>query len=398
MLTDRQLRNIKPRATDYELRDGAVPGLALRVRSTGAAAWVLRYEIAGRPRRMTLGRFPAKSLAAVRKEALGLREQIEAGADPGQERQRAQADTVAAVADLWVKRYVYEHRKRPEDVDGAVRKHIVEPLGHVPIGSLTRKQIVQAADPLVLKGNHRTAQLMLSLTRQMLAWAVERGLRDDNPAAGISKRALGIRTETRDRALTLDEIAVWWPALDVHAPGWVAAACRVLLLTGARQGELRAARWEHVQLEGKAPQWHMPETKNGTAHTVPLSPLAVQQFKALKKLAGESEWVLPGVDPDGPITDRSLTRAITRTRHAWDESIEEEGKRFAHWSAHDLRRTCATICAASGTPPHVVQAILNHKGELGVTGVYLRYDWLPEMRTALDRFAQEVTRAARLQA
>ena len=71
----------------------------------------------------------------------------------------------------------------------------------------------------------------------------------------------------------------------------------------------------------------------------------------------------------------------------FDKTIDVEG-----WTLHDLRRTAATSMARMGVAPHVVERILNHASGTfaGVAGVYNRFEYLPEMRMALDLWAEHV--------
>lgn len=64
------------------------------------------------------------------------------------------------------------------------------------------------------------------------------------------------------------------------------------------------------------------------------------------------------------------------------------------WTLHDLRRTAATGMARAGVPPHVVERILNHvTGTFGgVAGVYNRFQYLPEMRQALELWERHIER------
>ena len=63
------------------------------------------------------------------------------------------------------------------------------------------------------------------------------------------------------------------------------------------------------------------------------------------------------------------------------------------WRLHDLRRTTATTMAERlGVLPHIVEAVLNHVSghKAGVAGVYNRATYAKEIRTALERWANEV--------
>ena len=63
------------------------------------------------------------------------------------------------------------------------------------------------------------------------------------------------------------------------------------------------------------------------------------------------------------------------------------------FTIHDLRRTAATGMAGLRFPPHVVEAVLNHRSgtRRGVAGVYNRFDYADEKRAALDAWARYVT-------
>jgi integrase len=160
----------------------------------------------------------------------------------------------------------------------------------------------------------------------------------------------------------------------------LAIALKLLLVTGQRRGELSKARWEHVNLDGAL--WIIPaaNSKNGKEHKVPLSTLAVEHFQRLKTFSGTSDWVLPGVADDAPITERAITKAAERA---------QELIGIPHWVPHDLRRTAATQIAELGYPPHVVEKVLNHTLQ-GVQAVYNQHDYLAEKRDALEAWANRL--------
>ena len=99
-----------------------------------------------------------------------------------------------------------------------------------------------------------------------------------------------------------------------------------------------------------------------------------------------------------------MPRAIAITP-SWYSPSGEEGRSFSgfsrckrrldalsgvgNWTLHDLRRTAATHMARLGVAPHVVERILNHTGGTlgGVAGIYNRFSYLPDMRSALETWA-----------
>jgi integrase len=264
-----------------------------------------------------------------------------------------------------------------------------------------------------------------TLVKQMFQFAVERGIMDSNPCADIRRQSVGGTERSRERNLNHDEIRALWLGLETlsqlpvvqtkPAPGrrlkpeerkpvWIsrpmALALKILLATGQRRGELVKARWLDIDVEGAT--WIIPaaHSKNGRAHRVPLSPVALDLFHKLKALAGTSTLVLPSypgrkATPGAqqpteahhtPITERALTKAAERLQgQVW---VAQKGKStpLPHWTPHDLRRTVATQLSELGALPHLVEKVLNHTMQ-GVMAVYNRHDYMDECRQALNLWA-----------
>jgi integrase len=84
------------------------------------------------------------------------------------------------------------------------------------------------------------------------------------------------------------------------------------------------------------------------------------------------------------------------TFSGWSKSKERLDAlcRIEPWTLHDLRRTFATQLASLATPPHIVERLLNHaSGKIsGVAAVYNRFQYMDEMRVALERWEAKLTR------
>ena len=125
--------------------------------------------------------------------------------------------------------------------------------------------------------------------------------------------------------------------------------------------------------------WTIPaeRSKNGQAHRVPLSPLALELISQVKMQAGDSPWLFPSPTATGPVLARSINRAIYKTL---------PGLAIENITPHDLRRTAASGMTALGIPRLTVSKILNHV-ETGVTAVYDRHGYDAEKRHALEAWA-----------
>ncbi len=132
LLTDTKVRNLKPKALPYRRPDGE--NLYLYVAPTGVKSWQFRYRLDGKPQTLTLGKYPAKSLAVAREAA----EKARTGAEEGQhltvtkriekgKRAADAANTFKAVAALWVRREARRRKWSPDyqdEVERSIENHL----------------------------------------------------------------------------------------------------------------------------------------------------------------------------------------------------------------------------------------------------------------------------------
>lgn len=213
---------------------------------------------------------------------------------------------------------------------------------------------------------------------------------ESDPTAGLQR----LRPERpRERVLADEEVKKLWETLDAIAAGTsdpalengkkaprlvVAGAVKLLLLLGTRRSETLNMRWSDV--DEHAQTWTVPGMfrKGGRTHVVPLPPLALRILGDLRPISGTTPWVFVG--------KRGASLANNPAR--WTEILRRvSGLDF---TLHDLRRTCATGCARLGASESTVSWILGHKaiaGTIAVSGIYDRFDRLPEIRAALVAWA-----------
>ena len=166
-----------------------------------------------------------------------------------------------------------------------------------------------------------------------------------------------------------------------------ALALRLLALTFVRTGELIGATWDEVDLDGAT--WIVPaeRMKMRTEHVVPLSSQAVAVLKKLKALAGDSRYVLPGRNPDKPISNNTLLFALYRLGY----------KR--RMTGHGFRAIASTALNERGFRPDVIERQLAHCERNDVRGAYNKAEYLPERRTMMQQYADMVdalTRGAKV--
>lgn len=404
--TQAAVERVKPPASGrVEIWDTQLPGFGLRISCTGRLTWQCLYRVHGTRVRETLGTMAqipkvdkARSLA---RESLN---KASAGLHPAKARKHAaeeerrqidaeaarQRDTLAAILDRYVAEYGRQ-RWRPEYLDEVKRSFDVDlrPLRARPIVEITRRDLRELLDGIVARGRAPHAAHVLAYVRPAFRWAVGKEIVATNPAEGIADPDPRKReARSRKRYLNAEEIPRFWSGCNkIGLP--FGPLFQLLLLTGQRRDEVAEARWTEFDLDKAL--WTLPgeRTKNGNAHLVHLSPLAVEILGAL-----------PVIDSKGYLfttTGRSPVSGFGRARERLAAAMAEEGGAIEQFTLHDLRRTAATSMAEIGVAQHVVEKILNHTGGKisGVAATYNRFEYLPERKAAILAWSRRVEGLAR---
>jgi hypothetical protein len=238
-LTDALLRSFAPREKLTELWDARVAGLCLRVSPGGVRSWTFRYrpKDSASFKRLGLGRYPEVSLALARERAEARRVEVAGGADPqGERKAKREAErsalTFDALADEYLERYAKPHKRSWENDALYLRAHVRPAWGPRPAKKIGRADAATLLDAIA-KAAPTSANRTQSILSKLFNWSVESGLLESNPLARMPKRA---KEKAKDRVLSPDEIRALWQAIGDAGP--VAAALKLLALTGLRPGEV----------------------------------------------------------------------------------------------------------------------------------------------------------------
>jgi integrase len=370
-----------------------VKGLYLIVQPSGVKSWAVRYRTGVAHRRMVIGAYPEVGLAAARNKARAILAAAEEGDDPAEEKRRAKAakveaaerDSVRALVELHDKRHLSKLRSG-KTVRRELDRHVVAKWGDRDVKSITKRDVIDLLDEIVDSGREITANRVRGYLGKFFNWCIERDVLDSSPMTGVKRPA---KERSRDRVLTDDEVRWFWRACERVGWPWEAPA-QLLLLTGQRLGEVVGMR--EAELDGDL--WTMAgdRTKNGRAHTVPLSEPARAILRGVQRVKGRAGLIFTTTG-ETPLSGFDKWRQ--HIADAMEElAAEERGGPVAipRWTFHDLRRTAATGMARLGQPVHVVEAVLNHaSGAIsGVAGVYNRHSYDAEKRTALEAWGRYV--------
>jgi integrase len=390
-----------PASGQVEYYDTHLPAFGLRVSYSGTKAWFVMTRVAGKLTRITLGRYPALSLAAARDKARLVVEHAKGGSDPrlmaAEERRRKAKErltTFGSVAARFMTSYV-EPELRPNTAR-EYRRVLQGPdtrdWASRPISSIAKHDVVDLLSGIEQRGAPAAANRALAYLSKFFNWCVEQDLVPVSPTSRVRPSS---SPRSRDRVLTEDELIWIWRALD-EFPGPFGPLFKILLLTGQRRSEVAGMRWDELRwLGSEEALWDLPgsRTKNGQPHLVPL--------------AAPVQALLTAMPQTSPLvfttTGSTAVSGFSRAKSLLDARITEARRADGRsplpcWTLHDLRRTMVTVMNERlGVQPHVVEAVVNHMNgtaKRGVAGVYNRALYLNERRQALLGWADYVNMVA----
>jgi len=380
-LTDVEIRSLRAAPGQRLLvYDAKARGLCLRITS-GTRSWSFIYRPKGssRQRRLTIGDYPAWSLAAAREKAWALRRQVQDGHDPLVEvRTSRDALTVAGLIERFLNRYAKAKLRSWRDYEAVLNRDVIPVLGDRRADSVQRTDIADLLDTVAGRAPVLANRLQNTIS-SVFSWAVSEGLVSANPVAGLRKRT---KETAKERVLSDAEIRSFWEATESAAPAF-RDTLRLILLTGQRPGECAGIRGEEV--DEATGVWTLPaeRTKNKIQHSIPLVGGALQIVRRLLEARGHHGPLI--VTPRGKaLSSQNLAKAMEALRAG----------RFADpVTPHDLRRTAATLLGRLDIDQMTIGRVLNHASttKATVTGsVYDRHNYLPQKRRALEALAHEI--------
>lgn len=409
------------------VRDGG--GLALCLTPGKSGPWRNWYFIYTSPETekkcyKPLGSYPVVGLKAARDEATQLRAIVQKGIDPMGEERRATAATVKADEEERKRReaeekaltvtglfneYMARHAKLNKREsswreDERLYKASVEPhWGKRKAADIKKRDCVAILDTYT--DRPALCQNILSLTRKMFNFAVEKDILEHTPFNGVK---VPVKVESRDRTLTEEEIKSLLNTELTKAAmsDEVKRIIRFLLLTGQRVGEVCGIHADEVD----GHWWTIPasRTKNGQVHKVYLTDTALDLLGTPYNGCFYFPSPVLKYDDSGEpiyahIEKNAVAYAIRRNLKAYKPQRPIKGDKLAiaeipedrkmeleHFTPHDLRRTFSTGLSALGFHDETIDAVTNHKKQ-GVIKVYNRHKYEAEKQQAMEAWDRKLS-------
>lgn len=381
-LNARQVEASKAKDKPYKLADGG--GLYLLVNPNGTKYWRLKYRVAGKEKLLAVGVYPSVTLADARVRREDAKRVLAAGGDPGQEKLEEKRAKVMAVTNSFEKlaREWHEHKcptwskGYADDILEYLRKDIFPYIGKRAITDIKPMDMLAVLRKMEQRGVLDKLKKTRQACRQIFTYAVITGRAEHNPVVDLAS-ALKTPKQKHFPHLMADQLGEFLRALADYSGSRVTQnATRLLMLTGVRTVELRAAEWAEVDLDLSL--WQIPpeRMKMRRPHIVPLSEQALAIMAEMQSISGMGKYIFPGRNDAGkPMSEASINQVIKR--------IGYDGKA----TGHGFRHTMSTILHEQGYNTAWIETQLAHVDKNSIRGTYNHAQYLDGRREMLQWYA-----------
>jgi integrase len=386
-LTDVKIRNAKPGVKPHKLFDGR--GLFLLVTPTGGKWWRFKYRFGGKAKTLSLGVYPDVGLREARDRRESTRKLLSTGVDPGVERKATKAARAAEVAretgtfELIAREWFSRHTPgwAPGHADTVIRRlerDVFPWLGGRQVGEITAVELLEVLRRVETRGALETAHRIHQICGQVFRYAIATGRAPRDPSADLRGALPPVREKHHAAVTKPAEVAALVRSINsYHGSFVVRCAMRLAPLVFVRPGELRAAEWSEIDLDGAI--WRIPAAKMKlrAEHLVPLSRQAIEILSELRPLTGAGRYVFPSArSTSRPMSENAITAALRRMGY-------EQGQ----MTAHGFRTLASTLLNEMGWTGDAIERQLAHAERSGVREAYNRAEYLAERRRMMQAWA-----------
>ena len=389
-LTEPQVKNAKPRQSDYKLSDGN--GLFLLVTVAGGKLWRFRYQFGGKDKTLAMGIYPDVSLSRARTEREQCRQLVARGVDPAEakkagklEEAAQRVNTFEKLAREWFDRQTSLVEKTRTNIMGRLERDVFPVIGDTTLDKLTSNKIYNSVLlPIEKRGAIDVAHRAGGIISKVLCYGVAKGVCERDLTIDIRGQ---LKPIPRNHHAALDAGGTTDPArvggllraLDEYDGSFVVkCALRFHPLAVTRPGELRHAEWQEIDFETAT--WLIPagKMKMKNPHVVPLSLQAVEILRELQSLTGDGKYLFPSVRTTSrPISDNTMNAALRRLGYGSDDMVSHGWRAIFRTLADEVLQERVDI----------IEAQLAHKVADKLGRAYNRTSFLDDRRAMLQRWA-----------
>lgn len=356
------------------IRDDLLMGFALRV-TPGSKSFVVEKRIAGKTRRITIGRYPELTVEQARKEAHKLLGQIATGSDPIAEKEaiRMRGVTLSEAFEDFLTarnnlkpRTIYDYRR--------LVSVVFEAWLNKPLLSINKSMVALRHQQLGEKSGQAYANQAMRILRAIFNFAIVQyedsaghSTISENPVARLTQTRSWYRIPRRQTYLKAHQLPAWYQAVEglrstgnnFEHSGMIADYLLFLLFTGMRRQEGATLKWSDVDMLNRS--FTIANTKNHQPLTLPISSF-VQTLLERRKANAINEYIFPGAGKNGYMIEprTQIVKVMIASQ--------------VTFTLHDLRRTFITVAESLDISAYSVKRLVNHKMSNDVTAGYIITD------------------------
>ncbi|MDE0783628.1 MAG: tyrosine-type recombinase/integrase [Planktomarina sp.] len=330
-------------------------GLYLQVAGSGTKSWLFRYKspVTAKQREMGLGSLNLVPLAAARDIAVECRRQVLSGLDPLEERGRvkrvrqleqARSITFQEAAEQCIasKKPEWKNAKHAQQWSNTLNAYAYPVFGTLSVSDLDTDLVLKAIEPIWIS-KAETASRVRQRIETVWDWARARRYVDgENPARlrghldKLLAKTAKIKRVKHHAAVPYKQIGSFITKLR-DRKGSSALALEFMVLTAARTGEVRGARWQEIDLSTSV--WTIPadRMKAGKEHRVPLCDRAIQILNSMKSNRNPDEFVFSGWKTGTGLSDGAML-ALLRKMDVGPYTPHGFRSTFRDWAAEEAHQ------------------------------------------------------------
>ncbi len=382
MLTDRKIKQLKPKDKPYKVTDER--GLVILVHPNGRKYWRLQYRFNKKQKSYAIGVYPDISLKSARLQRDEARLLISKGIDPVENRKQKTAKTAGqhsfeSLAAEWMSSNRGWSENYRKDVKQRLNCHVIPLIGNKNINEIKRDDLIQITERVKrLQLHSDTIKKIFRHTASVMNYAIAHGSCERNLVNDILPLLPSGDPVKHRVALKKEELPLFLHKLENYGGRYeTIVALKLLIWTAARPGEVQQAMWQDFDLENA--NWTIPaeRIKMRREHTFPLPHQAINALKQLQGVTGYHQYLFPVQSnrrsKNGYMSENTMKKAIKVMGFNAD--------------AHGMRSTFSTLMNESGFNPDAIEAQMAHKVGGQIRNIYNRAQYLDERREIIQAWA-----------
>ncbi|MDF7671129.1 tyrosine-type recombinase/integrase [Orbaceae bacterium ESL0721] len=385
MLTIKSIEAAKPKDKAYKVND--YESLYLYITPSGTKSWRYDYQIDGKRKTLTIGRYPYISLSEAREEKELAKKLLQQGRDPILERKRSKLlanidrdNTFGKIAREW-----FEAKKSSwspnywGDIIGILERDVFPTLGNRLINDIKPLEMLAVLKAIENRGALEVAKKAKGRCSEIFRYAIVTGRAENNPARDLTSAMKKKKQKNYPFLATADEMREFMLALSRYSGSLLTRYATLLLIyTVPRTIELLSMKWCNVDFDQQLVTIEADVVKKDRIHLIPLSKQALAILKFLHPITGDGVYVFPNrVRINEPMSNGAILHVIRRIGFA------------NRATGHGFRHQFSTVLNENGFNRDWIEKQLNHE-EGNVRGVYNHAQYLEGRREMMQWYADYI--------